>query len=234
MTTEVFGKILSPVYFDETSPAVLDYARHFARQNDGTVYLLHVVPTDEFHLHSKAYRPKEGGGADAVWAEKIAKEKLQEIAQERLAAVRCEIITRLSSNPAIGILEAEKDLGADLVVMATHGRTGLSHLLLGGVAEKVVRESSCPVFTNRREEELSTTQPFGKILVPVDIDEKAVVALSHARRIAEQNEGTVYPLHVVPTEEIYLHRDVYRSEESGGANLVWAEKVAKEKLQEID
>ncbi len=231
--TEAFRKILSPVYFDETSPAALDYARHFAQQNDGTVYLLHVVPTDEFHLHHQAYRPKEGGGADPVWAEKVAREKLQEIARERLGAVRYEVVIRLGSDPATGILEAEKDLGANLVVMATHGRTGLSHLFLGSVAEKVVRESSCLVLTTHRQEELPTTQPFRKILVPVDIDNKSVVALSHARRIAEQNDGTVYPLHVVPTEEIYLHRDVYRPEEGGGANLVQAEKVTKEKLEAI-
>ena len=54
---ELFRKILSPVYFDETSPAALEYARHFARQNDGTVYLLHVVPTDELHLLRKLLVP---------------------------------------------------------------------------------------------------------------------------------------------------------------------------------
>ncbi len=231
--TEAFSKILSPVYFDETSPAALDYARHFAQQNQGTVYLLHVIPTDEIHLHSKVYRAEESGGADTVRAEKVAREKLQEIARERLSTVGCEVVTRFSGDPATGILEAEKDLGADLVVMATHGRSGFSHLLWGSVAEKVVRESSCPVFTNHREEDLSTPQPFGKILVPVDIDEKSGTALSYARRIAEQNEGTVYPLHVIPTEEIYLQRDVYRPRESGEVNLVWAERVAKEKLQEL-
>jgi nucleotide-binding universal stress UspA family protein len=109
---ELFRKILSPVYFDETSPAALEYARHFARQNDGTVYLLHVVPSDELHLLRKVYRPEEGGGADTGWAEKVAREKLQTMAQEHLGGVRCEIITRLSSDPATGILETENALGA--------------------------------------------------------------------------------------------------------------------------
>ncbi len=229
-----FNKILTPVYFDDVSVAALGYARHFAEQNGGTVYLLHVVPTDEFHLLSKVYRPEEGGGADVRWAEKVAKEKLEEIARERLGGVRCETVTRVSGDPVEGILGAEKELGADLIVMATHGRTGLAHLFLGSVAEKVVRESPCPVFTTHKREELPLDRPFCKILVPVDIEEaRSQTALSYARRIAEQNEGTVYPLHVVPTEEIYLLRDVYRPDEAGGPNLVWAEKVAKEKLEEI-
>src|SRR5262249_3391077 len=81
---ELFRKILSPVYFDATSPAALEYARHFARQNDGVVYLLHVVPRDELHLLRKVYRPAAGGGADTGWAEKVAREKLQTMAQEHL------------------------------------------------------------------------------------------------------------------------------------------------------
>src|SRR5262245_1906510 len=149
---EQFGKILTPLYFDETSPVALQYARHFAQQGNGTVYLLHVVPTDELHLLRKVYRPAEGGGADARWAEKVAQEKLQEIAHEHLQKVPFEVVVRRNSNPATGILEAEKELGADLVVMATHGRTGIAHLILGSVAETVVRESRCPVFTTRRGE----------------------------------------------------------------------------------
>ena len=82
------------------------------------------------------------------------------MAQEHLGGVRCEIVTRLSGDPATGILEAEKELGADLVVMTTHGRTRIAHLILGSIAEKVVRESRCPVFTTRRGEELASTEPF--------------------------------------------------------------------------
>jgi len=58
-----FRKILCPVYFDETSPVALQYAQHFANQDDGTVYLFHAVPTDELHLLRKVYRPEEHGGA---------------------------------------------------------------------------------------------------------------------------------------------------------------------------
>jgi nucleotide-binding universal stress UspA family protein len=223
------------VHFDETSPVALEYARYFAQQTDGTVHLLHVVPTDEFHLLRKVYRPEAGGGADAAWAAKIAEEKMQAMAQEHLHGVRYQIVTRLNSDPSAGIIEAEKELNANLVVMATHGRTGIAHLFLGSIAEKVVRESRCPVFTTRQGEKLSTTEPLRKILVPVDIAEQSRAALLCARQIAELSQGTVYPLHIVPTEETeLLLRDVYQAREEGRkVNLVVAEKVARQKLDAL-
>jgi nucleotide-binding universal stress UspA family protein len=231
---ELFRKILSPVYFDETSQEALEYARHFAQHNDGSVSLLHVVPTDEFHLLRRVYEPEKGGGADPDWAEKISREKLQALAQEHLNETQHEILTRLNSDPAAGILEVQKDIGADLVVMATHGRTGLSHLILGSVAEKVVRETSGPVFISRHDEHLSETQPFQKILVPVDITEQSGPALSYARQIAEQYGATVYPLHVVPAADSdLLLREVYRAGPQAPADHVYAEKVAQQKLEEL-
>ena len=144
-----FRNVLCPVYFDEASTAAVDYARLFAGQDDGTVHLLHVVPTDEFHLHSRIYRPEEAGGADARWAERVARERLEEIARERFGGLRCQTVTRVSGDVAAGILEAARAVGADLLVMATHARTGLARLLRGSVAERAVREAPCPVFTTR-------------------------------------------------------------------------------------
>lgn len=149
--THLFLRILSPTDFHENSLAALEYAVQFARQYDATVYLLHVVPSDELHLHREVYRPEEGGGADVRWAEKVAKEKLQEIAQEHLrGGIRHEIITRVG-DAAKSILATAEEVGAELIVMATHGRTGISHFFLGSVAERVVREASCPVLTIRRK-----------------------------------------------------------------------------------
>jgi universal stress protein A len=145
----MFLRILSPVDFHENSLAALQYTAQFARQYDATVYLLHVVPTDELHLHREVYRPEKGGGADVVWAEKMAKEKLQEIAREHLSGgIRYEILTRVGDAAKI-TLETAQEIGAELIVMATHGRTGISHFFLGSVAERVVREASCPVLTIR-------------------------------------------------------------------------------------
>jgi nucleotide-binding universal stress UspA family protein len=149
--SRVFLRILSPVDFHENSLAALEYAAQFARQYDATVYLLHVIPTDELHLHREVYRPTEGGGADIRWAEKVSKENLQAIAQKHLSGgIRHEILTRVG-DAAKSILETAEEVGAELIVMATHGRTGIAHFFLGSVAEQVVREAPCPVLTIRQK-----------------------------------------------------------------------------------
>jgi nucleotide-binding universal stress UspA family protein len=232
-----FQKILCPVYFDETSPAALEYARHFARQDNGTIYLLHAVPTDEVHLLRKVYRASNYGGADVNRAEQVIREQLGSLAQEHLQGVRYEVVTVQRSDSAKAILETEENIAADLVVMATHGRTGIAHLILGSVAEKVVRESKRPVFTTRRSEALSGAKPFQKILVPVDIADPTNASLACARQIAEQSGGVVHPLHIVPTDEteLLLH-DVYEARQdktSHQVNAVVAEKVARRKLADI-
>jgi len=229
-----FHKVLCPVYFDETSPAALEYARHFAKENDGIVYLLHVVPTDEIHLLRKVYRPEQGGGADTLWAEKVSREKMQALAQSHLTGVRYEIITRLNSDPSAGVIEAENDLAPDLVVMGTHGRTGIAHLILGSVAEKVAREARCPVFTTHRGDTLGATKPFQNILVPVDIAEHSADVLRQTRQLAEYSQGTIYPLHIVPTDETDLIlNDVYQAREGGHANPEVAERVASQTLSQL-
>ncbi len=142
--------ILCPVDFSENSLMALEHATYFARQHDAKLYLLYVIPTGEISLPSELYRRDEkSGGADLVWAEKAAREKLQEMAHSRLnEGIRYEILVR-GGDPATGILETAESIEAGMIVMATHGRTGLAHFFVGSVAERVVRESLCPVLTIR-------------------------------------------------------------------------------------
>jgi nucleotide-binding universal stress UspA family protein len=144
-----FRTILSPVDFSENSRAAVEYAAYFARQSNATVYLLYVVPEVELQLPPELYHRDESGAADLVWAKKAAKEKLHEVAQERLGSgIHYEILTRIG-DPATVVLETAETIEAGLIVMATHGRKGLAHFFLGSVAEKVVCESLCPVLTIR-------------------------------------------------------------------------------------
>jgi universal stress protein A len=82
-----------------------------------------------------------------VVAEKVARRKLAELAREHLRTVRYETILHVSDHPAKIILEVEKEVRADALIMATHGFTGLFHLLLGSLTEKMVREATCPVLS---------------------------------------------------------------------------------------
>ncbi|MGH7962110.1 MAG: universal stress protein [Candidatus Binatia bacterium] len=247
---ELFRKILARVDFDELSLTILPYVRRLAQQDDATVYLLHFVTTLELDPHQRMYNPAEyrrgvgeeyrpgvgvraGGGME--WThEKMAKENLAKIAQEQLPGVRCEIVARMSDDQAADILKMEKELGVDLVAMATQGRTGMAHLLRGSVTEKVVRQSSCPVLSTRKGQELSAAQPLRKILVSVEADDKALDVLTYAGHLARQNDSTVYLLHTVPTEKIDLKlSDIYRPADGSEPSLVYAEKAAKGHLEAI-
>jgi nucleotide-binding universal stress UspA family protein len=226
----IFRRILAPVYFDEVSTAALDYARHFARMHGGTVHLLHVVPTDEFQLLREVYRPQESGGANLDYAETVARQRLAELARTRLSDVPTEILTCRDRDPVRGILDMEEKIDADLVVLATHGRTGLAHVVLRSVAERVLRASTRPVFATRRRTEVTESHRFRTILCPVDIDERFTRALEIAREIGRRDDAKVYALHVVPTEDIFLRRDVYGQPPDAPPNLVAAERVARERL----
>ncbi len=86
--------------------------------------------------------------ANPRW-ERAARAKLERIARDRLEGkVRYQLHV-VSGTPDDDVVRMAHELDADLVVMATHGRKGLSHFILGSVAERVMREAACPVLTMR-------------------------------------------------------------------------------------
>ncbi len=137
-----YRKILCPVDFDDNSMQALDTAADLARESKGTVFVLHVVPMILAPTGMPVYVDLYKG------QEETARAKLLEIAQKRLTGIKYELLTH-TGEPAGTILSAEKKMGADVVVMATHGRRGFKRFFLGSIAEVVLRESTCPVLTVR-------------------------------------------------------------------------------------
>jgi universal stress protein A len=151
---QLFKKILCPVDFDSNSMKALDFAISVARQNRSFIYLLHVVrpPLGEAGISPLALEPY------LAW-EQSARERLEEIATEKLRGkVPYELLVR-SGEPAGRILKAESELDIDLIVMATRGRTGIRRLVLGSVAERIVREARKPVLTVRAVPAASRLEP---------------------------------------------------------------------------
>lgn len=127
----LFKKILCPIEFDRIAIPAIELALAIAHRNHASICLLCVVPEDSEEL------------------KKLATDELRSIARRWLEGkVRHENVVRVGA-PAATIIKAEDELGADLVVMATHGRTGERHHLIGSVTERVVRESTRPVMTIR-------------------------------------------------------------------------------------
>lgn len=137
-----YQKILCPVDFDENSLVALDSAAEIVRKNGGTIFLLHVIP--------QVIQPI-GMPADVSLyeePERAARMRLEEIAREHLTGAAHQVMTWVGE-PAASILKMQRKVGADLIVIGTHGRRGWSRLFLGSVAEQVVREAPCPVLTLR-------------------------------------------------------------------------------------
>lgn len=108
-------------------------------------------------------------------------------------------------SPAPVILEYAEEQGADLIVMGTHGRRGLRHLLLGSVAEEVVRLAECAVLTVR-EDAATDADGFRQILVPMDYSQSSEAALRYAREIGSVEGAKLHLLHVL---EVGTYPDFY-------------------------
>lgn len=137
--------ILCPVVFEENSMGAVTHARRLAIDMGATIHLLHVLPI------LPTYADQGGAiGVDAT-AEKEAQRQLKDLVRRRLSRIPAEIHTRVAFASEIpkNILTFARDLDPDLIVMATHGRGAIKHLLFGSVAEEVVRGAVCPVLTLR-------------------------------------------------------------------------------------
>jgi len=139
---KLFHKLLCPLDFDENSIAALDLACKIAVENEASICLMHVLalPVTSAEIGPVPLEPYEV-------LEQDARAKLEKIARERVPAnLHCEIETSVGT-PSHSIVAMQAKRGIDLVVMATHGRkrSAVGHFFLGSVAERVVRESVCPV-----------------------------------------------------------------------------------------
>jgi nucleotide-binding universal stress UspA family protein len=138
-------KILVPVDFSKCSAKALEYAVPFARQFGSELVLLHVIPpavmlqTSEFATQG-IYESMEA-----------AKESLERMRQSVGDEISSRSLVR-NGSPHVEIIDAAKELDIDLIILSTHGRTGLAHILLGATAERVVRRAGCPVLVVREHE----------------------------------------------------------------------------------
>lgn len=143
--------ILAPTDFSRHSEAAVRYACGLAKRLGATLHLLHVlsdiVPISPDPMLAPGYPPEYYTESEAEVHESLA-HALDQI-EDRPEAV--EVAVRWGDAVG-GIVDYTESQVIDLIVIATHGRTGLSRVLLGSVAERIVREASCPVLTIRNRE----------------------------------------------------------------------------------
>ncbi len=149
------NKILMPTDFSDFSKHALKYAESFASQYRAKLYLLHVISDiPDFSAFYLKHFPLEN-----INEEEICREVENRVRSEMERLISEDIKENIEVEPAVvvgvpslEIINFAKEKSIDLIVIATHGRTGLKHVLFGSTAEKVVRGSPCPVMTVRHPE----------------------------------------------------------------------------------
>lgn len=143
--------VLVATDFSETSDAALAYGRELARTFGGKLHLLHVADNImlRYAFDGSPIMPPDV----QTDFENAARTRLERLLggddRRELGAVA---VLRTSNTAADSIVDYAREAAVDIIVMGTHGRRALAHLLLGSVAERVVRTSPCPVLTVRHPE----------------------------------------------------------------------------------
>jgi nucleotide-binding universal stress UspA family protein len=149
--TPTITRILVPTDFSEMSDAALEWAKTIAATMGASLHLLHVFedPFVAGAFGADAYVPMAPSTRAALLEDARARLATRLTPGERARfRATTEIVTGLSAQTIVDYAAEQK---IDLIVMGTHGRTGVAHLLLGSVAEKVVRIAPCPVLTVHKD-----------------------------------------------------------------------------------
>jgi nucleotide-binding universal stress UspA family protein len=140
-----FSKILFPTDFSHTGDAALAMAAALARDSNATLYIVHVQEPPAFYGGGEMYYGMLDPSADEL-------AKLLEEVKPVDPNVRYEH-RLITGDPAGALVDFAANEDIDLIVLGTHGRSGLSRLLMGSVAEAVVRRATCPVLTFKQPHE---------------------------------------------------------------------------------
>ena len=192
-----FKKIAVPVDFSGFSDKAVEYAMFIAGKFCADITLVHAIllhqedvdEEEHFQAYEKIIREKE-----AVRNKRL--ESKCKVGKERGLQVNSALIRGFSA--ADSILDYLQDNDFDLIIMGTHGRTGLKKLMLGSVAERVVQLSPVPVLTVHKDTDETDIK---KILVPVDFSEYSKIAVKQAIALSREFKASLQFLHVVQLED---------------------------------
>lgn len=141
------NKILVPIDFSDYSKSSLKYAANFAKHFNASLILVYVI-------EPVIYPPDFSMGQIAIPTpglemDKRANEELKKLAENEIpSGLKVKKIIK-TGKPFVEIIETATEEDADIIIIATHGHTGVEHILFGSTAEKVVRKAPCPVLTLR-------------------------------------------------------------------------------------
>lgn len=187
-------RILCPTDFSDVSTKAEAYATALARRYNARLHLLHVDPP------TPIMSPYGEMPVDIRLFEEQRDQAEKDLAtareRARAAGVPAEASIR-GGHPAREILAVADEFHADLVVIGTHGRGGVEHLLLGSVAEKVMRKAPCPVMVVPAATGPGSDVRFSRVLCPIDGSASSSDAVSYAVSLARDTDGRLILVSVV-------------------------------------
>ena len=145
-------KILCPTDFSENSEHALKYALTLATLSQADLQLFHVVEPITYPQSTEFFEPVLDEVELMMKMETAFQQQLEDqvtTLKAQYPKIKGKLVT---GNTFLEIIQAARDDDVDMIVMGTHGRTGLAHVLIGSVAERVVREAPCPVLTVKHPE----------------------------------------------------------------------------------
>jgi nucleotide-binding universal stress UspA family protein len=195
--------ILCPIDFSEGSRRALDHAVTLARSHHARLSVVHVqqlsIPVyGVSHLGPEALQP--------IVLTDLERQALlnrldAEVAEDRMAAhVPIETVLDEAASISEAIVSRARTTAVDLIVIGTHGRSGFEHLMLGSVAEKVLRKAACPVLTVPAHAPDAVPRDAGsvrRIVCPIDFSSSSEAALDYAAALAHGADARLTVLHVV-------------------------------------
>jgi nucleotide-binding universal stress UspA family protein len=199
-------EILVAVDFSEGSKAALSQAAFIGKRVGAQLHVMHVWDAPEFlPPHEKALEVAATPFRTTLKAE--ADRDLERFVKDAEASgvevTHAFMESGVASSTIVAVAKRQK---YDLIVLGTHGRTGVAHTLLGSVAERVVRNAPCPVLTVR-EQALKRSPSIRRILAPVDYSEGSRQALEYAINLASSFDAKLDVVHVWD-RPIYVSEDV--------------------------
>ena len=162
-------KVLVPVDFSRGSLKAIGYAMSLASRFEASITLLHVLeipaglPADA-EIHPEPDKPQ----SVVQYLRDAALKNLRRVEDELSSAGVAASHILVEGHPHEAILAAVTSADIDQIVMGTHGRTGLKHMFLGSIAERVVRHSPCPVTTVREEESDEPSEALRRLYAELD------------------------------------------------------------------
>ena len=189
-------RILCPLDFSDTSRHALEHAVAMARWFESDITALHVLH-QRFVLKPPILFAEFGDSGPTARDREAAFVRLREwLEKASSAGVKTNLVLD-EGNPTACILERADALPADLIVVGTHGLSGFDRLVLGSVAEKVLRKARCPVLTVPPAAVTAARVPYKRLLCPVDFSGSSLAALRTAFALAKEADASVTILHVL-------------------------------------